>query len=117
MALAMYLRFVHAVSHRWLSRLLLDLHGLCISEGALDAAFRRGKPRFDADVARILARLRRARVICSDETSARVDGQTHWNWVFQHDDVVIHVIRASRGARVVGKVLGGHRPAIWVSDL
>src|SRR5208283_5619008 len=47
-ALAMYLRFVHAVSYRRLSRLLLDLYGLCISEGALDAAFRRGKPRFDA---------------------------------------------------------------------
>src|SRR5208282_4300053 len=81
-ALAMYLRFVHAVSYRRLSRLLLDLYGLVISEGALDAAFRRGKPRFDADVAGILARLRRARVICSDETSVRVAGRTRWNWVF-----------------------------------
>jgi transposase len=116
-ALAMYLRFVHAVSYRRLSRLLLDLYGLVISEGALDAAFRRGKPRFDADVAGILARLRRARVICSDETSVRVAGRTHWNWVFQNDDVVIHVIRASRGAGVVTEVLDGHRPAIWVSDL
>ena len=116
-ALAMYLRFVHAISYRRLSRLMLELYGLCISEGALDAAFRRGKPRFDADVASILTRLRRARVICSDETSVRVDGQTRWNWVFQNDDVVIHVVRASRGAGVVGEVLDGHRPAIWVSDL
>ena len=30
-ALAMYLRFVHAVSYRRLSRLLLELYGLCIS--------------------------------------------------------------------------------------
>jgi len=116
-ALAMYLRFVHAVSYKRLTRLRLELYGLCISEGALDAAFRRGKHRFDADVASILARLRRARVICSDETSVRVDGQTRWNWVFQNDDVVIHVIRASRGAAVVGEVLDGHRPVIWVSDL
>src|SRR4051794_22993608 len=65
-ALAMYLRFVHAVSYKRLSRLLLDLYALQISEGALDAAFRRGKPCFDADVAGILARLRRARVICAD---------------------------------------------------
>jgi transposase len=116
-ALAMYLRFVHAVSYKRLSRLLLDLYGLAISEGALDAAFRRGKPHFDADVAAILARLRRARVICSDETSVRVDGRTQWNWVFQNEDVVLHVIRASRGAGVVGEVLDGHRPALWVSDL
>jgi hypothetical protein len=44
-ALAMYLRFVHAVSYRRLSRLFAELFGLAISEGALDAAFRRAKPR------------------------------------------------------------------------
>ena len=116
-ALAMYLRFVHAVSYRRLSRLLLEMFGLSISEGALDAAFRRGKLEFDADVANILARLRRARIIGSDETSMRVDGRTCWNWVFQSDEVVIHVVRKRRGACVVAEVLGGHRPAIWVSDL
>ena len=116
-ALAMYLRFVHAISYQRLSRLLGELFGLAISEGALDAAFRRGKPLFDADIASILARLRRARVICSDETSVRVDGRTCWNWVFQNSDVVIHVIRRSRGAGVVAEVLDGHRPALWVSDL
>lgn len=116
-ALAMYLRFTHAVSYRRLNRLLLDLYALSISEGALDAAFRRVRPRFDADVAAILARLRRARVIGSDETSVRIGGVTRWNWVFQNRDVVIHVIRNSRGAGVVGEVLDGHRPTIWVSDL
>ncbi len=116
-ALAMYLRFVLAISYQRLSRLLGELFGLTISEGALDAAFRRGKPHFDADVAAILARLRRARVVCSDETSVRIDGRTCWNWVFQNDEVVIHVIRRSRGAGVVAEVLGGHRPALWVSDL
>jgi transposase len=116
-ALAMYLRFVHAISYKRLSRLMLDLYGLAISEGALDAAFRRGKPHFDADVAAILARLRRARVIYSDETGVRIDGHGCWNWVFQNADVVIHVIRRSRGAAVVAEVLAGHRPALWVSDL
>jgi transposase len=134
-AMAMYLRFTHAISYQRLTRLLLDLFGLAISEGALDAAFRRCKPRFDADVAAILTRLRRARVIYSDETGVRIDGRGHWNWAepakvpamrsidgrqaegFQNADVVIHVVRPSRGAAVVAEVLGGHRPALWVSDL
>jgi len=116
-ALAMYLRFVHAISYQRLSRLLLELFGLAISEGALDAAFRRGKLQVDADVTSILARLRCARVVCSDETSVRIDGRTCWNWVFQNDEVVVHVIRRSRGAGVVREVLEGHRPALWVSDL
>jgi transposase len=116
-ALAMYLRFVHAVSYRRLTRLFCELFGLTISEGALDAAFRRAKPCFDADLAAILVRLRRARVVCSDETTVRIDGRTCWNWVFQNQDVVIHVVRASRAAGVVTEVLDGHRPVLWVSDL
>src|SRR5215210_2504441 len=116
-ALAMYLRIVHAVSYQRLSRLLRDLFGLSISEGALDAAFRRAKPGFDDKVGAILARLRRARVVCSDETGVRIDGRGCWNWVFQNSEVVIHLVRDSRAASVVAEAMAGHRPAIWVSDL
>ncbi len=115
--LALYLRVVHAISYRRLHQMVRPLFALDISEGALDALFRRAKPTFDDAVAAILARPRRSRVICSDETSVRIDGQTCWNWVFQNDQVVIHVIRKSRGAAVITEVLDGHRPALWVSDL
>jgi transposase len=47
----------------------------------------------------------------------RVDGRGCWNWVFQNDEVVVHVVRRSRGAGVVAEVMDGHRPVIWVSDL
>ncbi len=56
------------------------LFGLPISEGALDAMVRRAKPDLDNEVAAILARLRWARVVCSDETGVRVGGRTQWNW-------------------------------------
>ena len=79
--------------------------------------FRRAKPLFDDEVTAILARLRRARVICSDETTVRINGRTCWNWVFQNEQLVIHVIRPSRGRAVVEEVLDGQRRQIWVSDL
>ena len=116
-ALAIYLRAVHAISYRRLACLMLELFALSISEGALDAAFRRAMPGFDAEVGAILARLRRARVVGSDETGVRIAGKNAWNWVFQNGEVVIHVIRHSRAASVVDEVLDGHRPVIWVSDL
>ena len=116
-AAALYLRYVHAVGYRRLSRLLRHLFGLCVSEGALDAMFRRAKPSFDREAGAILARLRRSRVVCSDETTVRIDGRTCWNWVFQNDQVVIHVVRKTRAASVVAELLDGHRPTIWVSDL
>lgn len=117
LAMAIYLRFVHAISYQRLRRLFEHLFGLAISEGALDAMFRRAKPSFDGEVGAILARLRRSRVVCSDETGVRIDGKACWDWVFQNDAVVIHVIRKSRAAAVVAEVMDGHRPAIWVSDL
>jgi transposase len=116
-AMALYLRFVHAISYQRLHRLFDHLFGLEISEGALDAMFRRAKPFFDGEVDAILARLRRSRVVCSDETTVRIGGKTCWNWVFQNEQVVIHVIRKTRAATVVAEVMDGHRPAIWVSDL
>jgi transposase len=117
MALALYLRVAHAVGYRRLAQLFGHLFGLAVSEGALDAMFRRAKPCLDNEVAAILARLRRSRVVCSDETGVRVGGRTHWNWVFQNGQVVIHVVRASRAAGVAAEVMAGHRPVIWVSDL
>jgi transposase len=116
-ALAIYLRFTHAISYRRLTQVFLHLYALHISEGALDAMLQRAKPCFDNEVAAILARLRRSRIVGSDETTVRIDGRTHWNWVFQNDQVVIHVVRNSRAAAVVAEVMAGHRPHIWVSDL
>ncbi len=116
-ALAIYLRVIQNISYQRLARLFRDLFGLAVSEGALDAMFKRAKPGFDATVAAILARLRKSRLVYSDETGVRVAGKGWWNWVFGNDEIVLHVIRPSRGKDVVEEVLGGHRPAIWVSDL
>ena len=72
---------------------------------------------FDGAARRLQGRLRRARLICSDETSARVAGRNQWEWVFQNEAVALHVIRPSRGRAVPVEVLAGHRPRVWVSDL
>jgi transposase len=116
-ALAVYLRYAQAISYQRLSRLFADVYGLDISEGALANLFARVKPRFDDRVATILERLRRSRLIASDETGARVNGRNEWEWVFQNDAVCLHVIRPSRSRAVVAEVLAGHRPQVWVSDL
>jgi transposase len=84
--MALYLRFMHAVIYERLERLFHDLFGFVVSEGGLNAMLQRAKPCFDRQVAAILARLRKSRVVYSDETSVRIDGINWWNWVFQNDD-------------------------------
>jgi transposase len=116
-SLATYLRYMHAISYERLSALFAQVFGLGISEGGLANLFQLVEGRLEDRMAEILTRLRCSRLICSDETSARVNGQQQWEWVFQNAEVCIHVIRPSRGQGVIHEVLGVHRPMIWVSDL
>jgi transposase len=116
-SLATYLRYTHAISYARLSAFFAQVYEISISEGALANLFKRVKTRLDHRVEEILTRLRSSRLICSDETGARVNGHTQWEWVFQNAEVCVHVIRPSRGHGVISEILGAHRPTIWVSDL
>lgn len=116
-ARATYYRYVHAVSYERLSRMFSDLYNLTISEGALANLFRTAKNRMDDRTIEILERIRSSRLVCSDETTVRVNGSNQWEWVFQNQDVCIHVIRPTRSSSVIREVMGEHRPQIWVSDL
>jgi len=116
-SLVTYLRYTHAIGYERLSGILSEVFGLKISEGAIANLLGTVKTSLDDQVNQILQRLRQAKLICSDETSARVNGQNQWEWVFQNQDICLHVIRPSRGAGVISSVLGEHRPQLWVSDL
>jgi len=105
------------MSYERLSALLVQVYGVASSEGAWANLFQVVKIRLDHRVAEILTRLRSSRLICSDETGARVHARTPWAWVFQHAEVCVPVIRPSRGHGVIPEVLGDHRPTLWVADL
>lgn len=112
-----YLRYGHHISYKRLSEMLSHLFNLSISQGAIANIFKRLNVRFDPITQAILMRIRSSRIVCSDETGARVGGKNHWQWVFQNDDVSLHVIRPNRSAQVVKDIMGDHRPAYWLSDL
>jgi transposase len=115
--LATYRRYTPAISSERLSALVAPVSGVAIRDGALANLFRRVNTRLDHRVAELLTRLRSSRLICSDETGARVHGRTPWEGVFQHAAGCVHGIRPSRGHGVIHAVLGAPRPTIWVSDL
>jgi len=112
-----YLRYGHAISYQRLHHLLKEVFNLSISEGAIANLLSRVKARLAAPLDEIQSRLQYSALICSDETSARVQGKTEWEWVFQNPDVCFHVICPSRGANVIYAVLGEHTPTTWVSDM
>ncbi|MGH7418928.1 MAG: IS66 family transposase, partial [Candidatus Rokuibacteriota bacterium] len=111
-----YLRFMHAISFERLARLVSDLLGMAISEGALVNMLHDARPAFARQAGRIRRQLLAGAVLQSDETSVRVGKQTWWTWVFHHADSACFRIRASRGKAVVAEFLGRKRPDYWVSD-
>jgi transposase len=115
-SLLAYLHNSHHVGFERLARLLKEVFGLSISEGAIANAFRRMGCAFDVARMAIKAKLLTAPVIASDETTTRVNGVTQWQWVFLCDEAVLHEIAPSRGRGVAEQVLGDHQPEVWVSD-
>jgi transposase len=116
-ALVTTLRYSHAISYARMQQVMQEVFGLEISEGAIANLLLRVKGQLSTTVNGIVTRLRHARIIGSDETSARVNGVNQWEWTFQNDEICLHVIRPSRGADVIREVLAGQCPAVWISDL
>jgi transposase len=115
-AFVLSLRFGQAIAFERLARLMRDLFGLEISEGALANLLQDSAPAFAAQASLIRQRLLSSTVLASDETSVRVGKTTFWAWVFHHADSACFVIRPSRGKAVVSEFLGEARPAVWISD-
>lgn len=115
-ALVVYLHVCQMVSFNRLVEMLKGLFGLTLSEGAIANMLARAAAPFAVEGQRIEAQVRAASVIACDETSARVEGVTCWQWVFGTATAVFHRIAASRGAAVVSTFLEGAVPEVWVSD-
>jgi transposase len=104
------------VGFKRLTELCEGLFGLTISQGAISNMLARmGKP-FGAAADTIAATVRASAVIGSDETSARIKGKTHWQWMFGCAAAVYHVIAPTRGKCVPTDFLAGARPKVWLSD-
>ena len=119
-AITAHVIFLHTrqmMSYARLVEVMRDLFGLTISQGAIANMIARAARPFAAAAATIAATVRAAAVVVhSDETSARVEGKTHWQWVFACATAAAHIIVPSRGKAVVTDFLAGARPAVWVAD-
>lgn len=115
-ALAMYLRFTQAISFQRWARLLSDMLGLEISEGALVNMLDAARDGFAEARSSIRERLLAGTILASDETGLRVGKKNWWLWVFHHADSAVFVAEPSRAKTVVSDFLGEARPDYWLSD-
>ena len=115
-ALILHLHITQAISFERLARLMSEVFGLTISEGAIANILARAQTPLLAAAAPMAAAVRASPVVGSDETSARVCGKTWWQWVLLSSTAICHVIADTRAATVVTTFLQGARPEVWVAD-
>ena len=116
-ATAVYLHEEQHVAYARLVRVLSELFGLQVGEGTLVAAVGQLGQALVPAAEAIGDAVRQAAFIGSDETSVRVDGETHWEWVFQTETAAYHTIQRRRNTEVVLTFLRGVLPRGWGSDL
>ena len=115
-AVATYLKTFQALSYERLQAALADLFGLTISQGGLMNLLRRAQGRFQAGREEAVSALRRAEIVASDETSARIEGANAYHWVFRCREAVVHHAAPTRAGSVVREMMDGHKPEAWLSD-
>ena len=111
-----YLHQEQHVSFERLQGLAHELWGVDLSEGGAVAIVERAGAAAQPLAEAIGDQVRHSAVIGSDETSARVHGRNHWEWVFVSGRLEYHVIAASRGHDVIDTFMQQCRAAVWQSD-
>jgi transposase len=116
-AVLSYLHHQHHVGYARLRAIAHEWFGLPhLSQGAIARALRHTAEQLAPQVAAIAEQVRASPVIGSDETSARVNGRTEWQWVFQTPTASYHTIQPRRNGDVVRAFQGETRAGTWVSD-
>ncbi|MBV8122205.1 MAG: IS66 family transposase [Alphaproteobacteria bacterium] len=115
-ALILHLHVTQAIGFERLVRLLDEVFGIRISQGAIANMLARTGIPLTAAAETTAAAVRRSPVVASDETSARVAGKNWWQWVLLSSTAVHHLIADSRGAAVLTGFLGDAKPDVWVAD-
>lgn len=103
------------LSYQRVVQALQDLSGVRLSEGGVNAILARAGTAAAAAAATIQADLQASAIVHRDETSARVAGQTWWQWVVGSAAGVYHHLAPSRAAAVLTESLGEAQVEVGVS--
>ena len=79
---------------------------ITVTPGGLSQALSRLAGRAEASYAGLLEEVRVSEAVYPDETSARMNGQRWWLWVFATTLSTVYVQRPSRGFDVIEEILG-----------
>lgn len=111
-----YYRHQPPMSYERTQKTLHDLHGVELTQGAINRMMGRAGRAANHRLEPIKAAVQGSAVVNSDETGARVAGRTWWHWVFCTLTAVLHLIKPSRASTVIDQVMTNSKVEVWGSD-
>lgn len=115
-SLTTVMKYMDRLPYRKIRRALKRQHCIELSEATILDLTRRACDSMRPEYERILKRIRKAKVVYSDETGIKVNGKKCWIWIFVSGNDVIVVVADSRGKGVIEKTLGKDFKGILVCD-
>lgn len=104
-SLSTFFRETVKVSHRNIQK-IFEYFGLNICNASVPGFHNqvriKGMPLYE----QLKEQLRKAPVVHADETGSPMDGKNYWNWIFATTKICLHVVRETRGKKVVEEILG-----------
>jgi hypothetical protein len=100
-ALVSYLSVSHYLSYARIVQILSNLFHIELSEGTVDKILKRSAKASGNEIGKIKARLAKSGLVGIDETGCRVNGNRHWNWVFQNSEDTLIIVDKSRATKVI----------------
>ncbi len=115
-SLAAFLKFKIHVPQRGVQEIFKRLCGLVIVPSSVPGFHNQIRRKGMSLYEEIKNALTSAPYVHGDETGNPVDGDRRWNWIFATLKLCLHVVRKSRGQKVVEEILGKTYDGILVSD-
>lgn len=106
----------HHIGFERLVQICGEIFNLPLSEGGVVAIVQRAGQAVAGAAEAIGEQVRQSGVIGSDETSVRVHGRNHWQWVFVGGKCEYHLIVPSRGYDVIETFMDECEAEVWVCD-
>jgi transposase len=116
-ALVSYFNGTHHVAHDRLQQMLHEVFGVEMSAGAIVNSLQRPYQQMQPTLDSLLASIRQATVVGSDETGLRLAGKRGWLWVVQTPDTSYFAAVDTRAASVLEDIMGEACVEVWCSDL
>ena len=116
MLLVVFMKIGLALPSQKIVGMLKAQYNLTISDGEIYKMLEQVAQAFGPHYKELHKKIKEASVKNVDETGWRINGKSHWLWIFIDKEIALYVIRKRRSSSVSIKILGNQRDKVVTND-